>query len=299
MIKISFLKNLLRWISTKYVFKHKIADFEVNNKRMLLDLETNGISRALAIYKTREKDKVYLINKLDLRGKKVLDLGSNIGYYSLIMSDLVGEDGVVYCIEPDPRNIKLLKANCTLFGKNNIKQISQIALSETNGFMDLYLSEKSNLSTLINKTTLKSNDKIFNKKVKVKCQRYEEFLKNSELDSFDFVRMDIEGYEQYLIPQIISNNPKCKILFEVHSINYRDEFTKFLNQINNEYKLEYAISTQGGRNVIKKEFNLNPIDSIRSDKRIRYIYKDIDSEIMTSLIIHNPRVLRYALISKK
>jgi len=295
LIKISFIKNLLKWISAKYIFKHKIADFEVNNKSMLLDLETNGISRALALYKTREKDKVYLINKLDLRGKKVLDLGSNIGYYSLIMSNLVEENGVVYCVEPDPRNIKLLKANCALYGNDNIKQISQIALSDKNGFMDLYLSEKSNLSTLINNTTLKSKDE----KVKVKCQRYEDFLKNSEIDGFDFVRMDIEGYEQYLIPQIISNNPKCKILFEVHSISYRKEFAKFLNGINNEYKLEYAISTQGGRKVIKEEFNLKPIDSIRSDKRIRYIYKNIDSEIMTALIIHNPRVLRYALISKK
>lgn len=295
MNRISLIRNLLRWISAKYIFKHKIADFEVNEKRMLLDLDTNGISRALALYKTRENDKVYLIKKLNLKGKKVLDLGSNIGYYSLILSDIVGEDGKVYCVEPDPRNIKLLKANCHLYGRDNIKEINQIALSEKNGFMDLYLSNKSNLSTLINLTS-EGGEK---EKVKVKCLKYQDFLNSLEIDSFDFVRMDIEGYEQYLIPQIIDSNPNCKILFEVHSVKYTKEFTNFLTNIANKYKLEYAISTQGGRNVIKGEYNLIPINCIKSDKRKRYLYKDIDSKNMASLISHNPRVLRYALISKK
>ena len=136
-------------------------------------------------------------------------------------------------------------------------------------------------------------------KVKVKCLRYQDFLNLLEIDSFDFVRMDIEGYEQYLIPQIIDSNPNCKILFEVHSVKYTNEFTNFLTNIASKYKLEYAISTQGGRNVIKDEYNLIPINCIKSDKRKRYVYKNIDSKNMASLISHNPRVLRYALISKK
>ena len=40
----SFLKRILRWLSAKYLFNHNFADFEVNNKKMLLDLGTDGIS---------------------------------------------------------------------------------------------------------------------------------------------------------------------------------------------------------------------------------------------------------------
>lgn len=297
MLKLSLIFNILKWISTKYIFKYSFADFVVNDNRMLLDLNTEGISRALALYKTREKDKVYLINKLNLYGKKVLDLGANIGYYSLILSKSVGENGSIYCIEPDPRNIKILKANCALFGNSNIKRIDQIALSEKNDDMYLFLSNKSNLSTLINKNKnqLIKNDK----KIKVKCLRYKDYLKELNIDEFDFIRMDIEGYEQYLIPQIIENNPNCKILFEVHSVNYNVEFFDFLESISKDYSLEYAISTQGGKDIIKSEFNLIPFNKIKSDKRNRYFYKNIDSKNMAKLINYKPRILRYALISRK
>ena len=297
MLKLSLIFNILKWISSKYIFNYTFADFEVNNKRMLLDLKTGGISRALALYKTRENDKVYLINKLNLKGKKILDLGANIGYYSLILSNCAGVNGSVYCIEPDPRNIKILKANCLLFGNSNIKKIDQIALSEKNDDMYLFLSNKSNLSTLINK----NKDQLVEstEKIKVRCLRYQDFLKESNTEEFDFIRMDIEGYEQYLIPQIIETNPNCKILFEVHSINYRKEFFDFLQSISKEYKLEYAISTQGGKDIIKSKFNLLPSNKIKSDKRNRYVYENIDSKIMPELINYNPRILRYALLSRK
>ena len=264
---------------------------------MLLDLKTNGISRALALYKTREKDKVFLINKLNLKGKNVLDLGANIGYYSLILSENVGDKGSVFCIEPDPRNIKILKANCALYGSKNIKQIHQVALSEKKGYVDLFLTDKSNLSTLINKKNQLPKKK--QKKVKVQCLSYKDFLEESKLKSLDLVRMDIEGYEQYIIPQILEINPNCKILFEVHSINYSKEFNDYLKKISNKYKLEYAISTQGGKSIIEKEFNISHSFYINSDKRKRYVFQNIKSELISTLISHNPRVLRYALITKK
>ena len=42
--------------------------------------------------------------------------------------------------------------------------------------------------------------------------------------------MDIEGYEQFLIPQILETTPNCNILFEVHSVNYEEKFKNFFIQ---------------------------------------------------------------------
>jgi len=46
-------------------------------------------------------------------GDVCLDIGANIGYYSVLFSNLVGPKGKVIAIEPDPDNFQLLIKNCT------------------------------------------------------------------------------------------------------------------------------------------------------------------------------------------
>ena len=50
---------------------------------------------------------------------------------------------------------------------------------------------------------------------------------------------------------------------------------------------------------MQEKFNLKAISRIKSYKRSRYLYKNLDSKIMPELICHEPRIIRYALIKKK
>jgi FkbM family methyltransferase len=42
---------------------------------------------------------------------RFLDIGANMGYFSVLGSQLVGPSGSVVAVEPDPRNLQLLRAN--------------------------------------------------------------------------------------------------------------------------------------------------------------------------------------------
>ena len=44
-------------------------------------------------------------------GSYVLDIGANIGFYSKILSKIVGNNGQVFCFEPDKINFNYLKKN--------------------------------------------------------------------------------------------------------------------------------------------------------------------------------------------
>lgn len=61
-----------------------------------------------------EADVTALLRKLLQEGMHFVDIGANIGYFSLLGAQLVGEQGRVVAIEPYPYNVKLLHLNCQL-----------------------------------------------------------------------------------------------------------------------------------------------------------------------------------------
>ena len=61
-----------------------------------------------------------LFKRVVRRGDVVLDLGANIGYFTLLAARLVGESGRVYAFEPEPMNFEYLKKNIAVNGYKNV-----------------------------------------------------------------------------------------------------------------------------------------------------------------------------------
>jgi FkbM family methyltransferase len=78
--------------------------------------------------------------KRELRpGMRVLDVGANIGYFSLLFARLVGPSGHVHAFEPEPRNFELLQRNIARNGYTNVTAVRK-AVSRTSGIQRLYKS---------------------------------------------------------------------------------------------------------------------------------------------------------------
>ncbi|MEJ0070934.1 MAG: FkbM family methyltransferase [Pseudomonadota bacterium] len=70
----------------------------------------------------------------------ILDIGANLGYYTVIAAKLASE-GVVHAFEPDPANFALLERNCALNGCGNAV-LHQMALSSESGPAQLFQSAR-------------------------------------------------------------------------------------------------------------------------------------------------------------
>jgi FkbM family methyltransferase len=81
-----------------------------------------------------------LVQELVQPGDTVLDIGANIGYYTLILARLVGSGGRVFAFEPDPENFALLERNVEANGFRNVVLINA-AVSDHCGQLKLYRSE--------------------------------------------------------------------------------------------------------------------------------------------------------------
>ena len=82
---------------------------------------------------TYEKEKQALFSRTVSPKSTVFDIGGNVGFYSLLASELVGPEGRVFVFEPLPRNLDYLRQHLELNKSSNITVI-EAALSYKNGF---------------------------------------------------------------------------------------------------------------------------------------------------------------------
>jgi len=119
-------------------------------------------------------------------GSVVLDIGANVGYFSLIAARQAGVSGRVYSFEPGPDNFELLVRNIELNKFANIVPVPK-AVSDRRQESALYLAESSDMHSLFAHPISPTKGKI-----DVECIAIDEFLDGSTVD---VVKIDIEGNE--------------------------------------------------------------------------------------------------------
>jgi len=119
-------------------------------------------------------------------GDVCLDIGANIGYYSVLFSNLVGPKGKVIAIEPDPDNFQLLIKNCTSYQESHSVSLHQLALGAQEGIARLFKRKDNHGMHRLYSSVCCSED---SSEVSV--------IRGDELQTgpVDFLKIDIEGYE--------------------------------------------------------------------------------------------------------
>ena len=84
-----------------------------------------------------------LIAEILRPGDVFVDVGANIGYFTLLASSLVGPTGRVIAVEANPRTFELLEANVRRNGCANV-DLRHVAAGEASGFATLFEREAGN-----------------------------------------------------------------------------------------------------------------------------------------------------------
>lgn len=121
----------------------------------------------------------------------VVNIGANIGYFSLLMAKLVGPRGKVISFEPLPKNVELLRKNVEANGFTNVK-IVQKAVSNKTGKGNFWLPNTALQSFLSEKGAWRTE------KFEVETTTLDDFIENTD-EKVDFVMMDAEGSEKIVL----------------------------------------------------------------------------------------------------
>ncbi|MES2284321.1 MAG: FkbM family methyltransferase [Bacteroidota bacterium] len=147
------------------------------------------------------------------KGMVVLDIGANIGYYTVKMASIVGDEGKVLAFEPNPLMVKELKNNIELNNLKNV-QIHEIALSNISGSLTFYNPSKGKEAH----GSLKQNNTFdFDDTREVRAERLDDVLKNAGIQKVDFIKIDVEGAEYEVLAgakELLFSENKPVIIFE-------------------------------------------------------------------------------------
>lgn len=161
-----------------------------------------------------ENQSTNLVKRLIKKGDVVLDIGANIGYYTVILSKLVGTQGKVYAFEPTLHYGKFLEQNIKI---NNIENctILDYGLSDKEACLAICIGESS--ATLHWVVDFKPHQ-IEN----IKLTTLDKFVIDNNIDKIDFIKIDIDGHEPAFLRGASEVLSKMKpiILLEVNHENY-------------------------------------------------------------------------------
>jgi FkbM family methyltransferase len=154
-------------------------------------------------------------------GHVAVDIGTNVGYHSLVIGHAVGDNGKMYAFEANPDVAQLFKATMVLNGLTSFRgtgrvDVHQMAVADRAGTLILEQAPGHfGSGHLVTDAPQSDFGEEYSKRVEVPTVALDSFL--ADVPKIDFLHMDIEGAEPLAIRgarDLIARSPTLRIINE-------------------------------------------------------------------------------------
>jgi FkbM family methyltransferase len=194
------------------------------------------------------------------QGDIVVDIGANIGRYTIISSKRVGINGKVISIEANPGNFELLNRNIRLNQLANIVSLNHAVYSKETK-LKLYTPGEESGHTIYN-TVILDRAQNEDKFVEVNANTLDYLLQSKGInqEEVNWIKIDVEGAEFEVLKgatNILSKSKDIALLIEIHNLsdgtNLYRPIVEFLNLYN--FKVEFEKNHDGGEKhiIVRKQ----------------------------------------------
>ena len=225
--------------------------FDINGVKMYLDI-TNPHTWDLRNNKNYEDNvKKIFLSKIN-EGDTVIDVGANIGFFSLLAAMKIGSKGKIFAIEPMEQANTWLKKN---FKLNDFKndEVLEVAIGDKQGTMKMY--KKTELSEMI------VLDPAISKKDLIICgeiniETIDNIISKKKIEKVNLLKIDVEGFEYEVLLG-------CKESFKANKIE------NIICEIHTKYLKNRGIEEQNIYSFLKESnFSIQEINTPEETKHI-------------------------------
>ncbi len=179
------------WVVRRRIQPQRFCEFSFDGDLRLGLYLQDELALRYALGQQFEPDVCEFFRKILKPGQVVLDVGANVGQFTLLSAKLVGAAGRVHAFEPAPEEYRKLSANVSLNGFSNVL-LNQVAICDRIGEavmrtagpgLGLYNSlGRPLVSSLIGD-------------IGVLCTTLDRYLQTRAVARVDLLKVDVEGSE--------------------------------------------------------------------------------------------------------
>jgi FkbM family methyltransferase len=156
------------------------------------------IQRMIFYFGVWEPDVTNIIRQRLRAGGTFLDIGSNIGYDTLLAASCVGSHGRVIAVEASHPIFEKLNANVRRNSFRNIA-LHNVAISDSEGKLSIFAGPETNIGM----TTTRA-DRGFDCIGEVDAFPVEKLLDSATLKSIQLIKIDVEGAEAAILAHLLA-----------------------------------------------------------------------------------------------
>lgn len=207
---------------------------------------------------------------LNLKDKVIVELGANLGVYTLYFSEAAGKNGRVFSFEPNPIVFNLLKKNMMKNKCDNVELLNYGVGDEDSKLVFVskrFVNETGSFDKAIQEKLKK--DKFGYRSWEIEIKKLDSVKEFDSVKKIDFIKIDIEGMEMEALlgakKLIKTGSPDLYI--EIHGV---DNITK-IERLKNIFELLKELNADYKGIHLPDCIDVN--DIIADRKNIEYNYR--------------------------
>jgi FkbM family methyltransferase len=203
-------------VQTIYIGDDKVLCRVLGRSKMLLSTRDLGFSFHVMLDGYWEIWLTLFFARTVMPGMTVMDIGANLGYYTLLLGDAVGPSGHVIAIEPIPQTIELLKKTIELNGmRERVRLVTAAAAGAGTSAVAMYVPEYEPKNAAIIAAPFEGT-------LQLPAISIDELTR--DLPRLDLVKIDAEGAERVIIDGMRETIKRLRpnLLLEFNAHRYKD-----------------------------------------------------------------------------
>lgn len=229
------MRNIVSYLVSKICKSDLVV---LNYQRQKIVAQTSNFQiKHLVFNNNKYEESIFrFFQKLDIPNGTILDVGANIGIYSLMFSRVCGANGKVFSFEPGSLNYTLLGLNKLINKLHNVYAFNY-AVGNHDGFGKLFLDDP----------TTHSMKKVFSKSEQVNVVKIDTFCGKNNINKVDLIKIDVEGAEHDVLVGAEYTIKKHKPIIIIEFVENQQRIIDFL--IKHNYELSVVTASGSLANI--------------------------------------------------